>query len=459
MSVNANESIQPDIMEHWNLQALLGDYPVVHSLKVAGYNIAERDNDTVDILVNIGAYRNDISEQLYEHDLMLNAPKDVLENYGDIREYIYSVFEMLILKQAGEKVPEGTVAEKIKTSCPQTLKNMMLDFEDISGLEEQKSNIIEEDVSYTDPEDISETVEALAPLDIVDDSVGEIIDDDPAPPPNPPENDKEEPVSKFGESYSFVADKEGEQGITVLIPVFNVEQYILRTLESVRLQTLQPKVILRDDKSTDGTVEKIKAYLKQHKLEWTLIEGDENLGVNISRALLAEAAITSHVIFVDDDDYFIRKNAIETLAEYLDNDLIAFGIESSRIMTLEDTMPHPAADKPIIESLIARDFIGRPSFVYRKIFFSNFVWYRYHNYSEDYFMNLAFLLKNPKEYICPDILYHWSQRHGSLSEQSTLEAQYKSIGFYRKQAKKLLLESEWFKKDKEYAISVMRGNV
>ena len=55
--------------------------------------------------------------------------------------------------------------------------------------------------------------------------------------------------------------------LTVILPVYNVNNYLDRALESIRAQTIgfeNIEVIFVDDKSTDNSDEKIKLYANEY---------------------------------------------------------------------------------------------------------------------------------------------------------------------------------------------------
>ena len=52
--------------------------------------------------------------------------------------------------------------------------------------------------------------------------------------------------------------------ISVIIPVYNAEKYLNKTLESILKQSLKDiEVICVDDGSTDGSVEIIQSFIKK----------------------------------------------------------------------------------------------------------------------------------------------------------------------------------------------------
>ncbi|MEE1342743.1 MAG: glycosyltransferase family 2 protein [Lachnospiraceae bacterium] len=102
--------------------------------------------------------------------------------------------------------------------------------------------------------------------------------------------------------------------ISVIVPAFNVERYIEKTLESLVKQTLEEiEIIVVDDGSTDGTQEILMRYQQAYsdKLRIFTIE---NEGVSHARNVGVRHAKGEYVMFVDSDDY-IAPNMCELLFE------------------------------------------------------------------------------------------------------------------------------------------------
>lgn len=52
--------------------------------------------------------------------------------------------------------------------------------------------------------------------------------------------------------------------ISIVIPAYNVQEYILRCLESIKAQTFRNfEIIIIDDGSTDGTVNIIEKFMEK----------------------------------------------------------------------------------------------------------------------------------------------------------------------------------------------------
>ncbi len=91
--------------------------------------------------------------------------------------------------------------------------------------------------------------------------------------------------------------------ISVIIPAYNVEKYIPKTLESLKKQTFKSiEVIVVNDGSTDNTRNVVINELTGAGFDWKLID-QENNGVSVARNVGIEAANGEYVHLLDGDDY------------------------------------------------------------------------------------------------------------------------------------------------------------
>lgn len=99
--------------------------------------------------------------------------------------------------------------------------------------------------------------------------------------------------------------------ISVIVPVYNVEKFIRRCLDSIINQTMKDlEIILVDDGSTDNSGVICDEYAKLDN-RITVIH-KENGGVGSARNRGLDVATGEWIAFVDSDDY-IEKNMYETL--------------------------------------------------------------------------------------------------------------------------------------------------
>lgn len=91
--------------------------------------------------------------------------------------------------------------------------------------------------------------------------------------------------------------------VSIIVPVYNVRNYLERCVESALSQTLEEtEIILVDDCSTDGSSELVRKYDKKYeKIKCVFLS--ENHGLGGARNAGLEAAEGEYVNFVDSDDW------------------------------------------------------------------------------------------------------------------------------------------------------------
>ena len=103
--------------------------------------------------------------------------------------------------------------------------------------------------------------------------------------------------------------------ISVLVPVYNTNQYLPRCIDSILGQSFTDfELLLIDDGSTDGSAKICDAYAEKDSRIRVLHK--ENGGVSSARNLGLNEAKGEWVVFVDSDDW-ISDNCIKVLTEPL----------------------------------------------------------------------------------------------------------------------------------------------
>lgn len=98
--------------------------------------------------------------------------------------------------------------------------------------------------------------------------------------------------------------------LSVIIPMYNGEETIIKALESLDNQTDKDlELILIDDGSTDNSHEIAKEYLKTVNFEYKIYK-QENKGQSVARNFGIEKANGVYILFLDSDDY-ISENLVE----------------------------------------------------------------------------------------------------------------------------------------------------
>lgn len=116
--------------------------------------------------------------------------------------------------------------------------------------------------------------------------------------------------------------------ISVIIPTFNCEDSILKTIDSIENQTSSKRieVIICDDCSTDQTQKLLDQY-KSKKFNLKLLNNELNSGAAISRNKAIKAASGKYIMFCDADDIW-DKNKIEKQIKFMEENDVPFSYTS-----------------------------------------------------------------------------------------------------------------------------------
>lgn len=146
--------------------------------------------------------------------------------------------------------------------------------------------------------------------------------------------------------------------ISIVIPIFNSEKYLRRTLESIRVQDESSiEIICIDDCSTDDSFQIIEEYSNKDG-RFRCIRNDANLGTHISRIKGMESSKGRYIWMVDSDDVLIGGSISELvkISKRFDVDIIHFGtvvvneggLDPKRVTSMQRfTEPHSGKLKGI----------------------------------------------------------------------------------------------------------------
>lgn len=113
---------------------------------------------------------------------------------------------------------------------------------------------------------------------------------------------------KFESSYNFE-----ELKVSVVIPMYNSENFILRAVKSVQYQNITNiEIILIDDNSTDNTLSMVKNIKKKDK-RVNIIKNKNNMGVLYSRSIGVLSAKGKFIFTLDNDDLFLNNDIFDTI--------------------------------------------------------------------------------------------------------------------------------------------------
>ena len=121
--------------------------------------------------------------------------------------------------------------------------------------------------------------------------------------------------------------------VTVIVPVYNAQEYIDKCLKSITEQTFKEiEIIVVNDGSTDETDRLCKEWCERDQRIYYISK--ENEGQGVARNLAIEKSKSEYLVFVDADDWIdqnyieilynriVEKNADVVLCDYVSVDLI-----------------------------------------------------------------------------------------------------------------------------------------
>lgn len=117
--------------------------------------------------------------------------------------------------------------------------------------------------------------------------------------------------------------------VSVIVPVYNVEQYLDECLNSICQQTYENlEIIVVEDCSTDNSLNTLIKYLEDSRVK--LIQHEKNSGLSAARNTGIDAAKGDYIMFVDSDD-LVHLSLIELCVKYAivnDADLITYNFKA-----------------------------------------------------------------------------------------------------------------------------------
>lgn len=249
--------------------------------------------------------------------------------------------------------------------------------------------------------------------------------------------------------------------ISIIIPVYNVEAYISRCLNSLIEQTYKNiEIICVNDGSTDNSGKICEQYAKKDRR--VNVVNKKNKGVGDARCIGIEMASGSYIGFVDPDDwieldmYRQLLNAIESV----NADISICGIfknyngQQSVMKNVEEIVPGTMNLECLFKYVFIRDlYRGVGAYLVNKLFdrklfymngrMSGFL--KRLKVGEDVLLFTVLALNSKKNVYISEPFYHYFQRKDSLFHQQCLDSREDSLKAYY--LVKLLFEKYHINKD------------
>lgn len=254
-------------------------------------------------------------------------------------------------------------------------------------------------------------------------------------------------------------------GVSVIIPVYQVQQYLARCLDSVLCQTLPCiEILLVDDGSKDSSGEICDHYAK--KDERIKVIHQQNMGLGLARNTGLLHARCAYVAFLDSDDY-VAPNMYEILyREATLHHLDFVGSGECMVGPADAVQRRAYVQQPTlfeteqeVRTLLLGS-LGAPPNSATDAAYGMSVWKNLYRkevidqhglrfeserqfISEDILFNMEFLFHTKRAAMLPDCLYYYCMNGDSLTKSYRPDRFEKDKMMYAEVARKLQLWGVW----------------
>lgn len=188
--------------------------------------------------------------------------------------------------------------------------------------------------------------------------------------------------------------------LSIIIPVYNQEELVIKALDSIPTRN-DVEIIIIDDKSTDKTYQNLLRYMVNNENKnILLLQNEKNIGAGATRNKGMKKAIGEYVMFLDSDDY-LYPYLDRFMNELTGEDIVYYGLITNNGTKI---MPKPTNIINLCGTVkaVRRKFIGESRFADT-------------NFAEDWHFNKSLLDKNPAKKFTDIYLLHYnSPRKNSL---------------------------------------------
>ena len=234
-------------------------------------------------------------------------------------------------------------------------------------------------------------------------------------------------LAMIGDAYRKMKSNTSNQPlISVLIPVYNVAEYLRKCIDSVLAQDFEDfELILVNDGSTDGSGEICESYRRTDSRIRTLVQ--DNKGLSAARNAALGEAKGEYVAFIDSDDFVADtylSQLLKPVGQYnVDISICGRKIYYSESNYYNEQRPHFSnkilSGKQAVRALDSYDSYDMSAWgkLVRRNLYDD-ISYPLNRISEDMFVTYKLLYNAKSVYYSNDQLYYYRQRNGSISHST-----------------------------------------
>lgn len=247
---------------------------------------------------------------------------------------------------------------------------------------------------------------------------------------------------------------------SIIIPVYNVEDYISECLLSVLNQSEKDfEVIVVNDGSKDKSIDIAKKYPVK-------IINQENQGLSEARNTGVKHAKGEYILFLDSDDYW-EKDLLKNLKKELKDkpDIIRFQIQETysndKVIKYEETPFKTCKGEKAFEKICSYHFVENAwcYCIKRKYYLNNEFCFKKGTIHEDYGLIPLVIIKASRVKSISYIGYNYRQRENSIMSTNTYEKTKKKVNDFLTHYIYLITEINKTKLDSKYFKSFISNSL
>ncbi len=210
--------------------------------------------------------------------------------------------------------------------------------------------------------------------------------------------------------------------VSVIVPMYNVEQYLEECLQSLAAQTLQDmEVLIVNDGSTDHSPEIAQKFVSEHPDRFVLLH-KPNGGLSDARNYGVRYAKGQYIAFLDSDD-FVEPELYEKLLNKIEEgyDVVVTDIEYWYTEVSCRFVMKGLTDWPVKD--VQKRAMLSPMFAWNKLYRADFftekgLAYPLNTWYEDIPVTTMIFAQTSKIGYLQECLIHYRQREGSIMQNN-----------------------------------------
>lgn len=213
--------------------------------------------------------------------------------------------------------------------------------------------------------------------------------------------------------------------LSIIVPVYNVEKYLKKCVDSIIIQTYKDyEIILVDDGSKDNSCNICDEYAK--KYDNIKVVHKANGGLSSARNVGIKNSSGQYLMFIDSDDFLYDDKCLEKLANNFTYDIIQYKMvyyyeKKDKYVELKSLYAKENKYTNILKELVENDNFSVSAcnkIVKRDIIIDNSIYFDETLLSEDIDWSLSLYLKATSIKIVDENIYVYrQQREGSITSK------------------------------------------